>query len=230
MDGGQVAFRRYFSLAFGRWPGVKELEQIRNKDAMSDTSGLIQSYERLRAQAIAALVPFFLGSPASDANTARAVAVGLLDEYKAATPKELQLATQIVALGWASLACLGAAAAVKNVSLEGMLDLQDVAIALNRSSLKATKALQARRKERAKNPAGMTAENTRWDEGAFQLVINQALDAFHEASAKLAAYMAALEPEAAKAAADPAAPKINLALLSAEPMTGSVLARRAGLT
>jgi hypothetical protein len=218
---------RYFSLAFDRQPGVKAFEQTKNIDAMSDTSGLIQSPERLRAQAIAALVPFFLEGPVSDVDTARAVAAGLLDDYKAATPKELQLATQIVALGWTSLACLGAAAAVKNMSLEGMLDLQDIAIALNRSSLKATKALQVRRKERAKNPNGMALENTRWDEGAFQLAINQALDAFYDATAKLAAYMATLEPEAPKAAPEPVAPKIKLPLLSAAPMTQSVLARRA---
>jgi hypothetical protein len=197
--------------------------------AMSDITGSIQSPERLRAQAIAALVPFFLENPASDVNTARAVAAGLLDDYKAATPKELQLATQIVAFGWASLACLGAAAAVKTVSLEAMLDLQDIAIALNRSSLKATKALEARRKERAKNARGMSLANTKWDEGAFQLAINQALDAYNGASAKLAAYMATLEPAASKAPPEPVAPKIILPILSAEPMTPSVLARRARL-
>jgi hypothetical protein len=197
-------------------------------DAMSDTTGSIQSPERLRAQAIGALVPFFLESPASDVNTARAVAEGVLDGYKAATPKELQLATQIVAFGWASLACLGAAAAVKNVSLDEMLDLQDVAIALNRSSLKATKALEVRRKERAKNPRGMSPANTKWDEGAFQLAINQALDAYNDASAKLAAYMATLEPAAPKTPT-PVAAKTRLPILSAEQMTPSVLARRARL-
>src|ERR1700742_2549797 len=157
---------------------------------MSDTTGSIQSPERLRALAIAALVPFFLESPASDVDTARAVAAGLLDDYKAATPKELQLATQIVALGWAALACLRTAAAAKNLSIDGMLDLQDDAIALNRSCMTATKALDVRRKERAKNPGAMTLENTRWDEGAFQLAINQALDKYNDANAKLAAYMA----------------------------------------
>ena len=196
---------------------------------MSDTTGSIQSPERLRAQAIAALVPFFLEGPAADANAARGVAAGLLDDYKAATPKELQLATQIVAYGWASLACLGAAAAVRDLSIEGMLDLQDIAIALNRSSLKATRALEARRKERAKNPRGLTVQNTKWDEGAFQLAINQALDAYNDARAKLTAYTAALEPEAAKTAPESVTPTIKLPILSAEQMTPSVLARRARL-
>jgi hypothetical protein len=192
---------------------------------MSNTTGSIQSPERLRAQAIAALVPFFMDGPTGDAKTARVVAEGLLDEYKAATPKELQLATQIVALGWTALACLGAAAAVKHESIDGMLDLQDSAIALNRASMKATKALDARRKERAKNPAALTPENTKWDEGAFQLSINQALDKYNDATAKLAAYMATLEPVVA--APEPVVEKTKLPILFAEQMTPSVLERRA---
>ena len=75
----------------------------------------------------------------------------------------------------------------------------------------------------------MTLENTKWDEGAFQLAINQALDAYNDASAKLAAYMATLEPAAPKTAPEPVAPKTKLPILSAEPMTPSVLARRARL-
>ena len=73
----------------------------------------------------------------------------------------------------------------------------------------------------------MTVENTQWDEGAFQLAINQALDAYNDASAKLAAYMATLEPVAPKATPEPVAPKTKLPFLSAEQMTPSVLARRA---
>lgn len=191
-------------------------------NAMNNTTGSIQSPERLRAQAVAALVPFFLDGPAGDVRTARLAAEGMLDEYKAVTPKELQLATQIVALGWAALACLRTAAAAKNLSIDGMLDLQDTAIALNRSCMKATKALDIRRKERAKNPQAMTLENTKWDEGAFQLAINQALDSYNDANAKLAAYMATPAPVAA-----PVVQKTKLPILSAEQMTPSVLARRA---
>lgn len=185
---------------------------------MSDTTSSIQSPERLHAQAIAALVPFFVDGPTRDVKAARRVAEGLLIDYKAGTPKELQLATQIVALGWAALACLRAAAAVKNLSIDGMLDLQDDAILLNRLALKATKTLEARQKERAKNPRAMILENTKWDEGAFQLAINQALDKYNDANAKLTAYMATLEP---------VVPKTKLAILSAEQMTPAVLARRA---
>jgi hypothetical protein len=96
--------------------------------------------------------------------------------------------------------------------------LQDDAILLNRLALKATKTLEVRQKERAKNPGAMTLENTKWDEGAFQLAINQALDKYNDANAKLAAYMASLEP---------VVPKTKLAILSAEQMTPAVLARRA---
>ncbi|MDR3534831.1 MAG: hypothetical protein P4L90_30240 [Rhodopila sp.] len=185
---------------------------------MSDATPLIQSPERLRDQAIAALVPFFLDGPASDPKAARLAAEGLLDGYNAATPKELQLSTQIVAFGWASLACLRTAVAAKNLSIDDVLNLQDSAIALDRSSQKATKALEARRKERAKNPQAMTPENTRWDEGAFQRAINQAFEKLADANAKLAAYMATLVPVETK-------PK--LPILRAEPMTPAVLARRA---
>jgi hypothetical protein len=185
---------------------------------MSDTAASTQSPERLHALAIAALVPFFVDGPTRDVKAARRVAEGLLTDYRAGTPKELQLATQIVALGWAALACLRAAAAVKDLSIDAMLDLQDDAILLNRLALKATKALAVRQKERAKNPRAMTLENTKWDEGAFQLAINQSLDKYNEANAQLAANMASLEP---------VAPKTKLTILSAEQMTPIVLARRA---
>lgn len=185
---------------------------------MSDTASSIQSPERLHAQAIAALVPFFVDGPTRDLKAARRAAEGLLSDYRAGTPKELQLATQIVALGWAALACLRAAAAVKNLSIDEMLDLQDDAILLNRLALKATKALEARQKERAKNPRSVILENTKWDEGAFQLAVNQALDKYNDANTKLAAYMGTLEP---------AVSRTNLPILSAEQMTPAVLARRA---
>jgi hypothetical protein len=77
------------------------------------------------------------------------------------------------------------------MKLEEMLRLQDAALALHRSSHKATKALEARRRDRAKNPQALTQENSRWDEGAFQLAINQAMDKLTHANAKLAGFMGA---------------------------------------
>jgi hypothetical protein len=184
----------------------------------SGQSGAIQSPERLRAQAVAALVPFFVDGSVDDDKNAPVAAQALLDDYNAQTPKELQLSTQIIAFGWAAMACLRAAVAAKNLSLDDMLQLQDNAIALDRSSQKATKALEARRKERAKNPGAVTPENRTWDEGAFQLAINQALDKLMDANARLASYMG-------KLAAAPE--KHKLPILSAEQMTPDVLARRA---
>jgi hypothetical protein len=169
----------------------------------------------LRAQAIAALVPFFADGRTCDEKAARIVAEGVLDDYKAATPEELQLSAQIIALGWASLACLSAAMVVKDKSLNEMLRLQDAAVALHRSSQKAIKALDARRKERAKNPRAVTQENARWDEAAFQLVINQAMEKINDANARLAAFMA-----------PPTEQKPKLSFLNSEPMTPAVLARR----
>lgn len=184
---------------------------------MSNPNGLIQSPDRLRAQAIAALIPFFGDGSPGDEKDARLTAESMLDEYHAGTPRELQLSTQIIAIGWTVLACLSAAATARNDSIDDMLRLQDYAIALNRTSHKMTKALEVRRKERARNPKAMTVENTKWDEGVFQLVINQALEKLTEANVRLAAFMTTLTPVEEK-------PKLSFLL--AEQMTPDVLARK----
>ena len=61
----------------------------------------------------------------------------------------------------------------------------------------------------------MSPENSRWDEGAFQLAINQALEKLQHANAKLAGFTAAQAEQ-----------KPKLSFLSVEPMTPAVLARR----
>jgi hypothetical protein len=68
------------------------------------------------------------------------------------------------------------------------------------------------------NPKAMTVENTKWDEGVFQLTINQALETLTDANAGLAAYMNAPAPVVQRPKLPP--------ILSAEPMTPAVLARR----
>jgi hypothetical protein len=186
---------------------------------MNDTQGPMQSPEHRRAQAIAALVPFFVDGRNGDETAARHAAETLLDDYEAATPRELQLSAQIIALGWSAMACLRAAVAARNLSTKEVLQLQDNAIGLDHSSRKATKALEARRKERARNPNGLAPENTRWDEGVFQLAINQSLEKLTDANAKLAAYMATLAPVVA--------PNPKPPFLFAEQMTPAVLVRRA---
>ena len=182
----------------------------------ADAPAVGLSQRRLRDEAVAALLPFFSDGAVGDEQTTRIVVEGLLDDYKAATPKELQLSAQIIALGWASLACVSASMAVRDQSLDEMLRLQGYALALDRLSQKSTKALEARRKERARNPGGMVPENMQWDEGAFQSAIGQAAERTVEAKAKLAAFMATLTPAAV--------PKLSG--LFGEPMTPAVLARR----
>ena len=185
---------------------------------MSNPAQPIQSLERRRDQAIAALVPFLIQTPGSDAKAAHAAAASVLDGYKAATPKALQLSAQIIVLGLTSLACLSAAMVAKGDSIKEMIRLQDAALAFDRSLQKTTKALDAHRKEWAKNPKGMPQENARWDEGAFQLAINRALEKFTESNNKVAAFTAALVPVEK--------PKAKFPFLFGEPMTPSVLARR----
>jgi len=192
---------------------------------MSDTAGSSLSLAHRYEQALAALVPFFLNDPDGDAAAAREAAKSRLDCSKATTPKELQLATELVAYGWAFLICLSAASSVKQASIDEMLDWQDAAIAFHRLSTKTTKALEAHLKERTKNPKAMTVEKMRWDEGAFQLGINRALEKVVMARTKIAAFMAAKSPVAAKPVA--VVPKIKFPSLSVERMTPSVLARRA---
>ncbi len=126
------------------------------------------------------------------------------------------MSAQIIALGWASLACVSASMAVRDQSLDEMLRLQGYALALDRLSQKSIKALEARRKERARNPGAMAPENMLWDEAAFQMAIGQAAKRMAEAKVKLAAFMATLTPAAV--------PKLSG--LSGEPMTPAVLARR----
>jgi hypothetical protein len=192
--------------------------KYRTWDPMSDAADSIQSPERLRRHAIASLVPFFIDGPDGDPMTARLAAEGMLDGYNATTSRELQLSTQIIALGWAAMACLRAAVAAKNLSTDEVLRLQDDAIKLDRSCQKAAKALDLRRKERARTAKTMNPANVRWDEGVFQLAINQALEKLMAANDKLAAYTASLSSGTAEAAK--AAPQRGLGeqMTRAEPM------------
>jgi hypothetical protein len=175
----------------------------------------------LREQVAAALVPFFMTGADGDTAAAQEAAAATLDDYAPKTPKELQLAAQIVAFSFATLACLGAAAMVRTQDLDVMLDLQDSALAMNALSDKSTKALEARRLERERAPQALSVANTQWDNTAFQKAIARALEKLLYANTRLAA----LHDMAAEAA--PAAPEPEkLSVLSAEPMTLSLLARR----
>jgi hypothetical protein len=184
---------------------------------MSASPSTIQISRRLRDQAIAALVPFITDAAIGDRIAARTVAQDILDDYRPGTPKELQLAAEIIAFGFAALACLSAAMVAKHASFDEMLRFQGDAIALDRASQKATRSLEARRREWTRHPEKMTQEAAAWDEGSFQSAINQALEKMTEANARLAIFAATEVPPE---------PRLDLPLLSAEPMTKAVLARR----
>jgi len=174
----------------------------------------------LREQAAAALAPFFMTGTDDDAAAARDAAA-MLDDFAPMTPKEVQLAAQIVAFSFAALACLGAAAMVRTQDLDVMLDLQESALAMNALSDKSTKALEARQRERERAPHLMSAANTQWDNAAFRKAIARALEKLLYANTKLEA----LHEKAAAVA--PAAPQPEkLSILAAEPMTLSLLASR----
>jgi hypothetical protein len=178
--------------------------------------------QELREQAAAALAPFFMTGTDDDA-AARREAAALLDDYAPMTPKELQLAAQVVAYDFAALACLGASAMVRAQDLDIMLDLQDSALAMNALSDKTTRALQARRRERERAPHTLSAANTQWDNAAFRKAIARAQEKLLYANTRLAA-LQEMAPKAAPPAPEPEPEKLSV--VSAEPMTLSLLAHR----
>lgn len=171
----------------------------------------------LREQAAAALAPFFM-TGTDDAAVAVREAAALLDEYAPMTPKELQLAAQIVAYDFAALACLGASATVRTLDLDVMLDLQDSALSMNALSDKSTRALEARRRERERAPHTLSAANTQWDNTAFRKAIARAQEKLLYANTKLAA----LQQKAPEPTPEPGKPPA----VSAEQTTLSLLAHR----
>jgi hypothetical protein len=176
----------------------------------------------LREQAAAALAPFFMTGTDGETQAAQEAAAATLEDYAPMTPKELQLAAQSVAFSFAALACLGAAAMVRTEDLDMTLDLQESALAMDALADKNTRALEARQRERQRAPHLMSAANTQWDNAAFRKAIARALEKMLYADTKLAA----LHQKAA-ATTSPAAPEPEkLSVLSAEPMTLSLLARR----
>ena len=175
---------------------------------------------RLRRHAVTALRPFFAGDAADSDSVMAATIERSLDDYQPKTPRELQLAAQTVGYTLASLACLRTGNVTQKVSLREMMDWHDLALKLNAVSVKYTRALQLRRRERKANPDALTQANTQWNEGEFQLAINQAQDRLSAANARFAACMPALAPK------PPAPPIPKLSFLMAEPMTPKVLARR----
>ncbi|WP_428493542.1 hypothetical protein [Rhodopila sp.] len=169
---------------------------------MKEATNPTESTERMRVYASAALSPFFTSAANGCETAAQKSADSLLQDYRAATPKEIQLSAQIIAAGLATLACLSAASVAKHDSINEMLRLQREALKLHRVSDKATKMLEARKKQRTTNPKTLATAQTKWDEGTFQLAINQALDKFNDSNARVAAYMDSLRTNAQTARPD----------------------------
>ena len=173
--------------------------------------------QQYRELATMALAPFFLDGAHGDRGLAQSAAGTMLDSYNPVTPKEWQLSAQIVAYGFAALACLGSAMAVKNLPIKELLDLQDAALALDRLAQKCTKDLEARRRERARTPLAMTLQNTQWDDAGFKAAMSKALARMEHAAAKM--------PQ--PVVTPPKRKKPDLRIVSSEPMTSAVLARLA---
>lgn len=173
------------------------------------------SPDRLRDHAIAALMPFFLEGLTGGRKGAREKAASALDRYQPVTPRDLQLAAQVVAYDAAMMACLRMTETLMQaLSVRQAFDWQDVTIKWTKVSLKDLRALEARRKQREKYPDSGVPETAGWEEGAFQRVINQALEGFHTANEAFARLRPDLAPE----------PKLTF--LFAEPMTPAILAWR----
>ncbi len=171
--------------------------------------------QQYREQAASALAPFFVEATHGDRFLAQSAAGTMLDSYNPATPREWQLCAQIVAYGFAALACLASAVAVRNLPVKEVLDLQDAALALDRLGQKCTKDLEAQRRERAKTPLAVTSLNTQWDEAAFKAAMSKAFAKMEHAASKMP-----------KPAVTPPKRKPDLRIVSSEPMTSAVLARR----
>jgi len=171
--------------------------------------------QHFRQRAALALAPFFLEATKGDGLLAQETAATLLDDYRPVTPKEIQLAAQIVACGFAALACLRSAMAAKNLAVKDVLALQDAALALDRSAQKATKSLETARKQRQGAAPAKPDSSANWDEAAFNDVMGKALAKMQLADAKI--------PELVPPT--PIRKKPGLRLVASEPMTPHVLRR-----
>jgi hypothetical protein len=160
-----------------------------------------------------------------------------IDGYSPRTPREVQLSAQIVACGFAAIACLRSAVAGQNLPPKTILRLQNSAVKLDKHAAECTKALEAKQRERQRAPQIMTNDSVAWDAASFETTIGVALANMLEADAHIADILAQMtpmfpaeqapapEPEAV-AEPEPAAPKMKLAM--GMPMTKDVLDYRAG--
>lgn len=171
--------------------------------------------QHFRQRAALALAPFFLEGTHGDSLAAQEAAATVLDDYYPADPKEMQLAAEIVAASFATLACLRSAVAGQNLPVTEILKLQGTALALERTSRKATKALEMSRKRRqATVPLRKSDPSTQWNEDAFKIAIDKALAQAKLADAKIPELLPPPVPVRQK-------PKLHI--VASQPMTPNVL-------
>lgn len=169
-----------------------------------------------REQAATALYPFMAAGVDWNEDMAMAAAYQAIDCYGPQTPREVQLSAQIVACSFAAIACLRSAVAGKDLSATAILKLQDTALALDEQAHKATKALEAKQRERQRAPQALTEQSVAWDDTSFRRTLSSALKKMQEADAKIADLLPKRKPMPPK-----------LQVVASAPMTTAVLAELA---
>lgn len=182
-----------------------------------------------RERAATALSAFMAQALEGDQERAVLAARQAIDEYSPRTPREVQLSAQIVACGFAALACLRSSVAGQDLPVKTVLRLQKNAMRLDKRAAECTKALEEKQRERQRAPQIMTDDSIAWDAAVFETTISLALANMREADAHIADILAQMMPmfpaEQARQAEPEPAPKLKLSV--GVPMTPDVLEYRA---
>jgi hypothetical protein len=191
-----------------------------------------------RERAATALSAFMARALQGDAERAMKAARQAIDGYSPRTPREVQLSAQIVACGFAALACLRSAVAAKDLPVKTVLRLQNNAVQLDKHAAVCTKALEEKQRERQRAPQILTNDAVAWDAASFETTIGVAMANMLEADSHIADILTQMVPmfpkgqaKATKPEAAPAAkpePATKLKFTMGMPMTADVLDFRAG--
>jgi hypothetical protein len=181
-----------------------------------------------RDRAATALSAFM--ARALQGNTERALKAArqAIDGYSPRTPREVQLSAQIVACGFAALACLRSAVAARDLPAKTILRLQNNAVQLDKHAATCTKALEEKQRERQRAPQIMTLDSIAWDAASFETTIGVAMANMLEADSHIADILTRMVPMFPAEAAPKPEPAPRLKLSMGMPMTADVLDFRAG--
>jgi hypothetical protein len=190
-------------------------------------SDLLMQY---RERAAIALSAFMARALQGDAKHAMMAARQAIDGYSPRTPREVQLSAQIVACGFAALACLRSAVAGRDLPVKTVLRLQKNAMQLDRQAATCRKALEEKQRERQRAPQILRKDAIGWDAVSFETTIAVAMANMLEADSHIADSLTRMAPlltqEQAKALIPEPAPKLKLSM--GMPMTADVLDFRSG--